>query len=206
MAADIRALVASLGSSRIHLVGHDIGAAVAYAFAAQWPDEVARLVLMEMLLPGFGLEIMYAVRRPGEFAWTPFFMAPDLPEWLIAGREAAFLDWFIRNLVVDQAAFGPDDVAAYAQAYARPGALRAGFDLYRAFWQDAEDNKRFARTRLPMPVLAIGGGSSVGSALAQSLQPLAVDVRDLVFADCGHFIPDERPEQLAHELSTFFAG
>lgn len=58
MSGDIRALVASLGHARIHLVGHDIGAAVAYAYAARWPGEVARLVLMEMLLPGFGLEAL----------------------------------------------------------------------------------------------------------------------------------------------------
>ena len=205
MAGDIRALVASLGYARIHLVGHDIGAAVAYAYAAQWPGEVARLVLMEMLLPGFGLEALYTIRKPGEFAWTPFFMAQDVPEWLIAGREAAFLDWFIRSLVADQAAFGPDDIAAYGQAYARPGALRAGFDMYRAFWQDAEDNRSFAKTPLPMPVLAIGGELNVGSALAQSLHPLAADVRDLVFEGCGHFIPDEQPERLERELSTFFA-
>ena len=203
MAADIHELVASLGFGRVHLVGHDIGAAVAYAYAAQWPDEVARLVMIEMLLPGFGLEALWAIRKPGEFAHMPFFMTPDLPEWLIAGREAAFLDWFVRNMVADQAAFGPDDIAAYAQAYARPGALRAGFDGYRAFWQDAEDNKRFADVKLTMPVLAIGAGLSVGTALAESLQPLTEHLRGLVFEDCGHFIPDEQPERLARELETF---
>ena len=204
MAADIHALVGSLGFDRVYLVGHDIGAAVAYAYAAQWPSEVARLAMIEMLLPGFGLEALWAIRKPGEFAHMPFFMTPDLPEWLIAGREAAFLEWFIRNMVADQAAFGPDDIAAYADAYARPGALRAGFDTYRAFWQDAEDNKDFARRKLAMPVLAIGAGLSVGTALAQSLQPLVEDLRDLVFEDCGHFIPDEQPERLARELDAFF--
>lgn len=203
VAVDIRALVASLGLGRVHLVGHDIGAAVAYAYAAQWPDEVARLVMIEMLLPGFGLEAMYAIRRPGEFAHTPFFMAPDLPEWLVAGREAAFLEWFIRNMVADQAAFGPDDIAAYARAYARPGALRAAFDGYRAFWQDADDNKTFAQTKLKMPVLAIGAELSVGTALAQSLEPLAEDLRGLVFEGCGHFIPDEQPDRLARELEAY---
>ena len=203
VAADIHELVASLGFDRAHLVGHDIGAAVAYAYAAQWPSGVACLVMIEMLLPGFGLEALWAIRKPGEFAHMPFFMTPDLPEWLIAGREAAFFDWFIRNMVADQAAFGSDDIAAYAQAYARPGALRAGFDGYRAFWQDAEDNKRFAETKLKMPVLAIGAELSVGTALAQSLQPLAENLRGLVFEGCGHFVPDEQPERLARELETF---
>ena len=204
MAADVHELVASLGFDRVHLVGHDIGAAVAYAYAAQWPDGVARLVMIDMLLPGFGLEALWTIRKPGEFAHMPFFMTPDLPEWLITGREAAFLEWFIRNMVADQAAFGPDDVSAYAHAYARPGALRAGFDSYRAFWQDAGDNKRFANTRLKMPVLAIGAELSVGTALAESLQPLTKHLRGLVFEACGHFIPDEQPERLARELENFF--
>ncbi|MGL4620604.1 MAG: alpha/beta fold hydrolase [Chroococcidiopsis sp.] len=206
VAADIHELVVSLGLSRVHLVGHDIGAAVAYAYAAQWPSEISDLTMIEMLLPGFGLEELWAIRKPGEFAHMPFFMTQDLPEWLIEGREEAFFDWFIRNMVADQSAFDPDDIAAYAQAYARPGALRAGFDGYRAFWQDAEDNKLFARSKLKMPVLAIGAGLSVGTALEQSLRPLTEDLRGLVFEDCGHFIPDEQPERLARELDAFFGG
>lgn len=203
MAADIRGLVSTLGFERVHIIGHDIGAAVAYAYAAQWPDAVARLAMIEMLLPGFGLEDLYAIRRPGEFAHMPFFMTPDLPEWLIAGREPAFFDWFIRNMAADQAAFDPDDIAAYARAYARPGALRAAFDSYRAFWQDAEDNRRLATTRLPMPVLAIGGDLSVGTALVDSLRALATDVRGTVYEGCGHFIPDEQPDRLAGDLRAF---
>ena len=204
MAADVHELVAALGFDRTRLVGHDIGAAVAFAYAAQWPQEVTQLVMIEMLLPGFGLEELYAIRKPDEFAHMPFFMTPDLPEWLIAGHEGEFVDWFIRNMVADQAAFTPDDISAYAQACARPGGLRAGFDAYRAFWQDAEDNRRFAVTKLKMPVLAIGAELSIADGLFKSMQPLVENLRGLVFERCGHFIPDEQPGQLALELETFF--
>jgi pimeloyl-ACP methyl ester carboxylesterase len=204
VAGDVHELVTSFGSGPVRLAGHDIGAAVAYAYAAQWPDEVSHLALIEMLLPGFGLEAMYSIRKPGEFAHMPFFMAADVPEWLISGREPAFLDWFIRNMVADQGAFAPEDIAAYAECYARPGALRSAFDLYRAFWQDAEDNKRFGATKLVMPVLAVGGELSLGGLLEQSLEPLAGNVRGLVFEGCGHFVPDEQPERLTRELMRFF--
>lgn len=206
MAGDIHDVVASLGFDRIHLVGHDIGGMVAYAYAAQWPEQVSRLVMIEMLLPGFGLEAMYAIRQPGRFAHMPFFMTDDLPEWMLAGREAPFLDWFIRNNIVDQTAFSSDDIAAYAQAYSRPGALRAGFDWFRAFWQDAEDNKGFGQTRLTMPVLAIGGAQSAGAFLEKSLPPLTETLRGLVFEGCGHFVPDEQPDRLARELEAFFSA
>ena len=203
LAGDIRELVHSLRHKRVHLVGHDIGSAVAYAYAAQWPDEVGRLVMMEMLLPGFGLEAMFAIRKPGEFAHMPFFMAQDLAEWLIAGREGAFTDWFIRNMVANQAAFGPDDIAAYGGSLARPGALRAGFALYRAFWEDAEDNRTFAKKKLPMPVLAIGGAMSLADAFGVSLEPLTASLQSLVFEDCGHFILEEQPARVMHELRSF---
>lgn len=205
MAADVLALVGSLGFGSVRLVGHDLGAAVAYTYAAQWPAEVSHLALIEMLLPGHGLEAMFAIRRPGEFAHTPFFMAQDLPEWLLAGREAAFLEWFMRAMVVDQSALTPEDIASYASAYARPGALRAAFDMYRAFWRDAEDNRALAATRLPMPVLAVGAEGSVGRQLERSLEPLAADLRGVVFEGCGHFVPDEQPARLARELDAFFA-
>ena len=204
MAADVHALVVSLGFDRIHLVGHDIGGMVAYAYAAQWPSEVASLTMIEMLLPGFGIEALYAIRRPGDFAHIPFFMAYDLPEWLVAGRESAFLDWFIRRNVSDQSAFAPEDIERYAHVLERPGALRAVFEGFRAFWQDATDNKQFSQTKLTMPVLAIGAASNVGSFLENSLQPLAENVRGIVFENCGHFIPDEQPEKLADTLEVFF--
>jgi pimeloyl-ACP methyl ester carboxylesterase len=204
IAGDIRELARSLSHGSLRLVGHDIGAAVAYAYAAQWPNEVSHLAMVEMLLPGFGLEAMFAVRKPGEFAHMPFFMAPDLPEWLIAGREHEFVDWFIRNMVSDQSAFASADISAYATPYARPGALRAAFNLYRAFWQDAEDNKCFGETKLAMPVLAIGGEMSLGRTLEQSLGPLTTNLHGLVFEQCGHFIPDEQPERLARDLLRFF--
>ena len=206
LAGDIRELVRSLGHARVHLVGHDIGASIAYAYAAQWPQEVERLALMEMLLPGLGLEAMFAIRKSGEFAHMPFFMAQDLAEWLVGGRETPFIDWFIRNMVVDQAAFGPDDIAAYADALARPGALRAGFALYRAFWEDAEDNKVFAKTKLTMPVLAIGGEMSLGDALAQSLKPVTQSLRGVVIRDCGHFVLEEQPERLVREIRAFLTN
>ena len=205
LAGDVRELVQSLGHDRVHLLGHDIGSAVAYAYAAQWPTEVIRLAMTEMLLPGFGLEAMFAIRKPGEFAHMPFFMAQDLAEWLIEGRERPFIDWFIRNMVADQAAFSPDDIAAYAECLARPGALRAGFALYRAFWQDAEDNRGFAMRKLPMPVLAIGGAMSVGDKFGSSLKPLAVDLTSTVFEDCGHFLFEEQPERVLKELRAFVA-
>ena len=106
-------------------------------------------------------------------------------------------------MVANQAAFGPDDIAAYGGSLARPGALRAGFALYRAFWEDAEDNRTFAKKKLPMPVLAIGAAMSLADAFGVSLEPLTASLQSLVFEDCGHFILEEQPARVMHELRSF---
>ena len=91
----------------------------------------------------------------------------------------------------------------YAGLLARPGALRAGFALYRAFWKDAEDNRIFAKKQLPMPVLAIGGAMSLGDAFAVSIERLTNNLQSLVFEDCGHFILEEKSARVMRELRSF---
>lgn len=208
MAGDIFGLVRSLGLGPIHLVGYDIGAMVAYAYARQWPEETANLVLVEGPIAGAGLEAMFGPSKPGQFAHFAFHMAPDgLPEALVAGREDAYLGWFFRTYAFDQGAFTPEVIAANARAYAAPGALKAGFDLYRAFWQDIQDNKAFAaRGKLAMPVLSVGGANSLGDTVTRALAPMADDLRGLVIEECGHYVPVERPERFASEILAFCGG
>ena len=102
MAQDIHALVKSLNYDRIRLVGHDIGLMVAYAYAAQYPGEVDRLVLMEAFLPGVG-------------DWNSVFLLRDLwhfhfygktPLALVTGRERIYLDHFWNDFAADPEEIG----------------------------------------------------------------------------------------------------
>jgi pimeloyl-ACP methyl ester carboxylesterase len=196
-----------IGHKSFFLVGHDWGGPTAYALAAAHPEAVRRLVILDVVIPGSGGDFSEGGRR-----WHhQFHMTPDLPEVLTQGREDAYLAWFYRTFAYRPDAIGPDDLQEYLRTYRQPGAMRAGFALYRAIPQDAADNQAtIARFKLPMPVLAMGGavsyphGRGRGSEPEQSLRRVAVDVRGEVVPDCGHFIPEEAPDVLNARLLAFF--
>jgi pimeloyl-ACP methyl ester carboxylesterase len=136
-------------------------------------------------------------------------MTPDLPEALTAGREEAYLGWFYRTFCHRPEAIGEADLQEYLRTYRQPGAMRAGFSLYRALPKDIADNQEsLKRGRLRMPTLAMGGAESWGrrDEVGKSLRLVAESVEETVVADCGHFLPEEQPQVLAERLRAFFDG
>src|SRR4029453_15063230 len=160
----IHDLVRQLGLGNAAVVGHDIGLMVAYAYAAQFPAEVERLVLMDAFLPGVdGWEAIY--NNPG--IWHFRFNGPT-PEALVRGRERTYFEHFWNNFAADKTRSLPEaDRVAYAAAYARPGRMRAGWQYFVSFQQAATDFAQLAQTKLTMPVLTIGGEKANGDALAK---------------------------------------
>ncbi len=207
VAEDVYLLAKHLNLGPIHLVGHDVGMMVAYAYAATYPAEVSRLVLMEAALPGLGLEELYdAVKYPRMYH-LPLFEAPNgLAEALITGREKMFVSHFMRQQTYDPT--GPDEAALdeYTRHLSAPGALRGGIEYFRAHRIDAERNRQHAKTKLPMPVLTIGGTASFGAHLQGQIEPLADQLDSVMIADCGHYLAEERPERVLDELLRFFSG
>lgn len=204
IAADIWQLVHHrLGLDSFYLVGHDWGGPVAYALAAAHPDAVRRLAILDVTIPGDGSPNMSQGGRRWHHA---FHQTLDLPEALIAGREDIYFGWFYQHYGARP--LDPRDVAEYLRVYRQPGALRAGFAYYRAIPTDIADNQATAAGfKLPMPVLALGGDRSWGrrTEVAESLRRLAVDVQGGVIENCGHWIPEEQPEELLQRLLAFFA-
>src|SRR5438067_9605175 len=147
----IHALVKSLGIEKARVVGHDIGLMVAYAYAAQFPSEVEKLVVMDAFLSGVaGWEDVY--NDPG--IWHFRFNGPT-PEALVRGRERTYFEHYWNDFAADRAhSISEADRAAYAAAYARPGRMRAGWAYFVSFQQAANDFAELSRTKLPMPVLA----------------------------------------------------
>ena len=188
-AADIRAVVMALGYDRASVVSHDIGIMVAYAYAARYPDKVDRLVVMDAPIPGIAPwdEI---VRNPA--LWHFSFHGPDA-ERLVQGRERIYLDRIWNAFSGDPTK--PDEAtrAYYAAQYALPGAMRAGFAHFTAFSQDVEDNKIFQRSKLTMPVLAVGGEKSFGATEAAVMRNVATNVREAVVPGAGHWLMEESP-------------
>jgi pimeloyl-ACP methyl ester carboxylesterase len=200
-AADIRAVMASLGVERAAIVGHDIGTMVAYAFAARYPDQTERLVVMDAPVPGIAPwdEI---VRNP--LLWHFDFGGPDA-ERLVAGRERIYLDRFWNEFAGDRTRIDEATREHYARLYARPGAMRAAFAQFRAFRQDVEDNRAANRARLTMPVLAIGGERSFGAIQAVVMRNAASDVTEVVIPNAGHWLMEEQPAATIAAVRSFLA-
>jgi pimeloyl-ACP methyl ester carboxylesterase len=204
-AVDIHELVKSLGYERIDLVGHDIGLMVAYAYAAQFPAEVTKLALLEAPIPGVG-EIWEQIYT-NPMLWHFHFVDSPIALDLVKGRERLFLEHFWQTLSANPQAPAETDRQIYAKAYAQDGAMRAAFEYFKAFnRQDAQDNRQFAATKLPMPVLVISGDKSMGDALAVQAKLVADQVTAITFPDTGHWLMEERPQETAAALKKFFGS
>jgi pimeloyl-ACP methyl ester carboxylesterase len=193
-------LVRSLGVQKAEVVGHDIGLMVAYAYAAQFPSQVEKLVLMDAFLPGVG-DWGSIYNNPG--MWHFRFNGPT-PEALVQGRERTYFEHYWNDFAADKTrSLSEADREAYTAAYARPGYMRAGWSYFVSFQQAAKDFAELSQTKLTMPVLAIGGEKSLGEFLGQQMKLVASDLTVVVVKDAGHWILEENPQETTAALLKF---
>jgi pimeloyl-ACP methyl ester carboxylesterase len=200
MAQDIHALMVKLGYPKVRVVGHDIGLMVAYAYAAQYPTEVDRIVLMDAFLPGVG-------------DWTNVWLLRDLwhfhfygktPLALVTGRERIYLEHFWNDFAADpKKSLSEVDRKFYANEYARPGHMAAGMEVFRAFEKDAADFSGFAKTTLPMPMLVLSGEKAGGNFLIEQGRLVATNVEGVIVKGSGHWLMEEAPGQVIPKLVDF---
>lgn len=196
----IHALVKSLGVQKTRVVGHDIGLMVAYAYAAQFPGETEKLVLMDAFLPGVaGWEDVY--NNPG--IWHFRFNGPT-PEALVRGRERTYFESFWNNFAADKThSLSEADRVAYTAAYSRPGRMRSGWAYFVSFQQAATDFAQLAKTKLNIPVLAIGGEKANGALLGRQAKIVASDATVVVLKNTGHWVLEENPKETIDALVKF---
>jgi pimeloyl-ACP methyl ester carboxylesterase len=202
IATEVAAMMRQLGYTRFDVAGHDLGAQVAYALARFHADHIAAVAVLDA--PVAGIPPWDELRsNPRLWHWT-FYNVPDLPEALIGGRERLYFSWFYRQIAVNTPA-AEADLDDVVDAYSRPGALRAGLAYFRAFDQDTRDNAGYAQDQLLMPVLALGASGGNGDIPLRQMRLAGPNVEGGVIEDCGHWIPSERPAELAARLIAFFA-
>ncbi len=200
-AEDIVGVMDALKAARADVVAHDIGNMVAYALAARHSDRVTKLVLMDAPVPGIG-PWEEVLKNP--LLWHFRFGGPDM-ERLVAGRERIYLDRFWNDFSADPRRFPEATRAHYAELYAAPGRMHAGFRQFAAFDQDAVDNRAWlaGHGKLKMPVLAIGGAASFGPMMALVMQSAAADVQERVIAGSGHWLMEEQPVATTAAIHEF---
>jgi pimeloyl-ACP methyl ester carboxylesterase len=190
----------------VALVGHDIGLMVAYAYAQAHREDVSHLVVMDAPLPG--TKVFDKLRMDPRVWQFAFHSARDVPEMLVSGRERLYLRAFFNARIYNPSAIDDADFDAYASLYAAPGAMRAGFELYRAFDQDGEANgSALAQNgKLALPVLAVGGAASTtGPLMAEMMREVANDVTEFRVPQAAHWIVGENPAVFVAKLLEFLA-
>jgi pimeloyl-ACP methyl ester carboxylesterase len=200
MAGDIQQLISSLGFDRVAIVGHDIGLMVAYAYAAQFPQETERVVLMDAFLPGIGnWKDVWLLRD----LWH-FHFYGDVPLALVKGRERTYFEHFWNDFAADpNRSVSEADRRMYARAYAQADGMRAGFEYFRNFEQDAEDFAKMAATPLSMPFLVLSGEKAGGTFLIEQVKLVASDVKGQVVQGSGHWLMEEAPQTVIPAIVEF---
>ncbi len=199
-AVRVHALAKSLGVTKARVVGHDIGLMVAYAYAALFPAEVEKLVVMDAFLPGVpGWELAYD--NPN--MWHFRFNGPT-PEALVQGREATYFAYFWNDLAADKMHSLPAaDREAYVAAYSRPGRMHAGWAYFAAWPDTAKTFAELARAQLTMPVLSIAGEKASAAILGPQMKRVATNVTVIELKGSGHWLMEERPKETMDALVDF---
>jgi len=214
MAADIHALAAALGHDRVDIAGHDIGAMVAYAFAANYPSQVNKIALIDVAHPDESLYDLTLLPPAGQPAvgsgnaeypvflwWFALNQIPDLPEAMLIGRMRLLIDWLFDTQLKDPSAISAKDREIYAAAYSSADAIRAGNAWYQTFRQDIEDQKHYGP--IDPPLLMLAGERNYP--FLKTIMPLrGKNVQVVKVSGASHYVPEDQPAATVSALKAFF--
>ncbi len=200
-ATDIAELLDALKIAQSDVVAHDIGNMVAFAFAEKYPTRVTKLIVIDAPIPGIG---PWDEIAKSPVTWHFRFGGPDM-ERLVKGRERIYLDRFWNEFSADPKRFTERSRRHYAALYALPGAMHSVFEQYRAFDQDADDNRAWlvAHGKLAMPVLALGAEKGLGMQMADIMRAAASDVTAGLITNSGHWVMQENPNATVRLVQAF---
>lgn len=213
MAKDIHELTQKLGLKKVSILGHDIGGMVAMSFALNYPELTEKLIVMDSAHPSEGMMKMSMFPVKGAFKekmdgnhpygwWFAFNQAKELPEKILEGRFNFLLDWLLNYAMIDSTKMSELERAVYASVYNNPDNIRAGNAWYQAFSQDIDDSKTYQP--LTMPVLGIGS-YIVYNSLKMTLPNFAKDCQIVEIPNSGHYMNEEKPDEVLKIVSDFLS-
>jgi len=210
LSEEFRALARKLdfGASRpLILVGHDMGAHPALLWAADHPNEIAGLLYMEVptMLPQFLTKIIAytpEAMKMGSMWWWILPLAPDVPERLIVGHERAFLTWFYDGATARRESIDSDTVDEYLRTFSGIEGVLGALGVYRAAFTTMDQTAPLQKKRVKVPIIALGGQKGLGAKVQEMVEAVAESVEGSVLPECGHFIPEEAPDEVVRRIQT----
>ncbi len=204
LASVIQKFAHTVISEKYKLVGHDVGAWVSFPLAHIDADYIDKLVLVDGGIPGVTLPDSFPSCKSPERDWHFLFQqVPDLPEILIQGKEKEYLEWFFKNRSADPDFLSAQDFGEYLRVFCLPDRIRRGLNFYRGIPLSAEQNSKFGEFK--MPVLTIAGDQSLGEKMEAGLRKYSSNLQATVLKKCGHYVPEEKPEEVTRLIRNFLA-
>jgi len=210
---DLHCLIEDLslrGDDGVDIIAHDIGCWITHAMAVSHPADINRLVLVDAAIPGITAPPQaWPDHQTNLRSWHfGFNRLEGLPEALIHGREREFLSWFFGPAKMGRPwTMGPDALDEYVRVLAKPGAVHAGMNYYRAMMstQGLAASRRRAQSQLTAPILTVSGARGAGDVLFETVRQFSTDVHNVTFEGVGHYVPEECPDDLVDVIRRFWA-
>jgi haloacetate dehalogenase len=209
-AEDMVEVMAALGHERFMLAGHDRGGRVGHRLALDHPERLERLAVLDIVPTRTVFGATNQAIATGYYHWFFLIQPGGLPERLIGADPLFYLHWTLGRWGTGLEAFAPAALAEYERCFRDPGAIHASCEDYRAAASiDLAHDEADRQQRIECPLLALWGRRGLMErhfdvlATWRERAAGAVSGRAL---DCGHFLPEERPQETAQELLAFFGG
>ncbi|QLC26125.1 alpha/beta fold hydrolase [Parasphingopyxis algicola] len=201
---DVAALIDASGAKEVTLIAHDWGAIIAWQFAIQQIRPLHRLVIMNVPHPLCARREFRHWRQLRKSWYMFFFQIPRLPEWMLGRREAAPIARIFRDSAVNTHLFPPEIVELYRAAAARPGALTAMLNYYRALFQ-TPGVRQIGDGTVPVPTLVLWGEQDVAIDIhcLDGMEQYVPDLTVRRFPDASHWVQQDVPEQVNAALRAW---
>lgn len=202
---DLAALVRHTGHPRAHIVGHDWGGIIAWTFAGEYPELLDKLVILNAPHMQRFLE---KVRRPPQMlrsSYIGFFQLPLLPERALAARNFMLLRRIFTHTPVRKDTYSAEAINEYVASMARPGALTASLNYYRANIGSGFALARKVRTQAETLVIWSERDPALGTELLERLDEFAPYLRIHRIPDVAHWVQNEAPDEVNRVLLRFLA-
>lgn len=190
--------------SSFYLVGHDVGAWVAFTLLKLFPQQIEGLGLIDAAIPGLVSKDFFSVENAGKIWQFYFHKVPDLADSLVKGKEKEYLTWYFTNKSKRQENLSPDIIDHYVHYYSRPHAMKAGFLWYSSLEESIKTNTLTADTRFVQPIFTMGGEFATKSLIYNGLAPYCDNITNYLIENCGHYIPEEAPEDIMKAILATF--
>lgn len=189
-----------------YLVGHDVGAWVAFTILKLFPEAIQGAGLIDAAIPGLVSTDFFSVVNAAKVWQFYFHKNSDLASDLVQGKEREYLSWYFTNKSIRKENLSPDIIDFYVSYYSRPHAMKAGFWWYSCIDDSIKTNTLSPETRFYQPIFAMGGEFATKTLIYQGLAPYCDKITSYVVENCGHYIPEEAPEAIAQAIFATFTN